>query len=443
MSEINDNAPTYTKIEIDEKSNEPVLVEVNAEKINNDNKIESSNAKKNKEHHIKPPRHAVQLSMKTVFNMATDKTISKRQRIFKVSITLLFIVFVVGVLIYTAYNDFAGNKNMVTWEEIVEIFTSSWQHFIFAVLALFMCFFSKGLKLSILCKSATGKFHFKTCMETGIIGHYYNTVTPLAVGGQPFEIFHLSKHGVTGGTAATLPVVTYFFNQLAFVILTIVALIFMKDNNFLITHVGSITGSIFTVMAIIGLALCLIVPVLILIFCIHPKMVAGLVSLVIKIGNKLRLIKKPKVTKYKILKNVIYNAKSIKKLSKKPFILMLSFLISLLEHVALCSIAYFTLKFFGLKMENTSFALEWVQILQICIILNATISFIPTPGNSGAADISFYELFSSAIAGGLAFPAMMTWRILGFYSFIIIGFLFTTAKTRIDKKLKAKNIQPT
>ncbi|MBQ7924256.1 MAG: flippase-like domain-containing protein, partial [Clostridia bacterium] len=80
-----------------------------------------------------------------------------------------------------------------------------------------MCFVLKGAKLSVFCKSMTGKFHFKTCFETGIIGHYYNNVTPLAVGGRPFEIYHLSKHGVRGGVATSLPIATFFLNQFAFV----------------------------------------------------------------------------------------------------------------------------------------------------------------------------------------------------------------------------------
>ncbi|MBR5192730.1 MAG: flippase-like domain-containing protein [Clostridia bacterium] len=441
MSKQDNNAPIYTKIEVDEKSNEPVLVEVDAKKI-----INTEENAKSEEPKAKKPAHksaGKQLQMKSVFSMATDKAISKRQRTFKLITTLVFIVFIVGVLIFTAYNDFSGVRDgMVSWEQVSEIFSTCWPYLIYALIALFACYLLKGLKLSMLCKTTTGKIHFKTCFETGIIGHYYNSVTPLAVGGQPFEIFHLSKHGVSGGPAATLPVVTFFFNQLGFVVLTIVSLALMTENTFLTSNVDNLTGGVVTAMAITGLVCCLIIPTLVVIFCIFPRLVSTIVAWGIKIGTKLRLIKRPRETEYKILKNVIYNARCIKKIGTKPITLILLFILSVCEHLALTSIAYFTLKFFGFDIVASRGIVEWIQVIQICMILNATISFIPTPGNSGAADISFYALFSAGLAGGLAFPAMMTWRVLNFYSFILIGFVFTTSKNRADKKLLAKNIQP-
>ncbi len=112
------------------------------------------------------------------------------------------------------------------------------------------------------------------------------------------------------------------------------------------------------------------------------------------------------------------------------------------EQLSLCSIAYFTLKFFGFDWSSRTGFTEWLQVVQLCFILYAAISFIPTPGNSGAADLSFYLLFDTGLGlsgtnvyGGLAFPAMIVWRFLSFYSFIIIGFIHTA----IARKRKQKN----
>ena len=68
------------------------------------------------------------------------------------------------------------------------------------------------------------------------------------------------------------------------------------------------------------------------------------------------------------------------------------------------------------------------------MILFASVSFIPTPGNSGAADLSFFLIFDAGLYAGLAFPAMATWRLFCFYSYIIIGFIFATLKKRSDSK---------
>ena len=118
-----------------------------------------------------------------------------------------------------------------------------------------------------------------------------------------------------------------------------------------------------------------------------------------------------------------------------------SFLLSFLEHLSGTSIAYFVLCFFGFNWGGG--LIEWAQVIQICVLINVAISFIPTPGNAGAADLSFYLLFKTGLGlsgneqvSGYAFPAMLVWRVLSFYSTIIIGFTFNKIKKRKDKRNK-------
>jgi uncharacterized protein (TIRG00374 family) len=118
----------------------------------------------------------------------------------------------------------------------------------------------------------------------------------------------------------------------------------------------------------------------------------------------------------------------------RPLVLTSSFLISLIEVLAIDSIAFFTLKFFGYDAVGISSFVEWLQIVQICSILYAAVSFIPTPGNSGAADFSFYWLFQTGLVAGFAFPAMIIWRFLSYYSFIIIGFVFLSINKKREHK---------
>jgi uncharacterized protein (TIRG00374 family) len=113
---------------------------------------------------------------------------------------------------------------------------------------------------------------------------------------------------------------------------------------------------------------------------------------------------------------------------------MLQLLLSLIEQLALASIAYFTLRFYGWDFVNVGGFDEWVMVVQLCFIIYSAVSFIPTPGNSGAADGLFYLLFTVPLSAGLAFPAMLSWRFLSYYSYILIGFIFIRTKKRSEKK---------
>lgn len=436
------------KIEIDDNTLEPTIVEVSAE---HEDMAESAsgaaaaqspgNTGEQKQPSLEEVHNeGKQIVMNKLFGINEKETVSRRQKIFKKVFTALFVVLVVGVLALTFYHDFfSGTHEAPKPGELAAILSESWFYILFALLSLFLCFLLKGSKLSLMCRAATKKWHFKTCMETAVVGHYYNYVTPLAVGGQPFEIYHLATHGVSGGVAASLPIATFSLNQFAFVILGIFSLIAYHLNLFGTSQtLLSVFPTTFTVLAIIGLVCCLLMPSLVLLFSMLPKIGQKLVTWVIKIGEKLRIVKKPEETTQKTIKNVQHNAQCLKQLASSPLVFILSFLISFGEQLALCSIAYFTLRFFGFDIPNVNGFVEWLQIVQLCLILYAAISFIPTPGNSGAADLSFYVLFSTGVtfAGG-AFTAMILWRFLSFYSFIIIGFIFTTLKRKADKKRAA------
>ncbi len=375
-----------------------------------------------------------------------DKTIDKRQKVFKNLFTIIFIVFVVCVLLFTAYNDFFSpdeNRNVPEWKDFKLLLVHSWQYLIYALLCLFGGLLIKGLKLAIMCKKMTGSFHYKTCFETGIIGSYYNNVTPLAVGGQPFEIYHLSKHGIHGGVASSLPIAAYITNQFAFVILGLIAVALYSTNALGIPSV--LTGAFpltFTVMATVGIICCSIMPILVILFCFMPRTCSKVVHFAIYLGSKMRIVKDPKKTTIKTIKNIIHNATCLKKLASQPFILIGSFFLSFVEHISNASIAYFSLKAFNFHIDGMGGGMEFLQILQLCFIVFLAVSFIPTPGNAGAADLSFYALFKIGLPQGFAFPAMAVWRGLSFYSYIVIGFVFANLKKRSDKKKQLLNPQP-
>ncbi len=441
---MSENKPIVNRIEVEEGTAEPIIVEVSeSELIEEELKREDENVKeadffKDNENVKSMGKQLVMTSLGITKD--EDKNIGKRQKIFSISLKVVFILFVIGALAFTFYNDFFGdNSERMSSKDIDKILSKNWYYVFCAIGALVACYFLKAFKLSILCKPLSGKFHFKTCFETAIIGHYYNYVTPLAVGGQPFEIYHLSKHGVHGGVASALPIATYVLNQFAYVIMGFVSLIMFKYNTFGLS--STLKGAFpvtFTVMAIVGLSLCMLAPSLVILFSLMPRFGAKIVHLVVALGAKFKIIKDPKKTTYKIIKNVIHNAQCLKKIFRTPISALVCFAMSFLEHFSYASLAFFTLMLFGFGSGNPglmsdSFMQNWAQIVQLAIMLSCAVSFIPTPGNAGAADLSFSLLFNLGLATGLTFTATVVWRCMSFYSFIIIGFIFATVKKRADK----------
>ncbi len=432
------NQTTVKKIEFDAATNEPFVVEISEKEYLEQRASTHSLSEKNDFVKMKSEKGTrSKMAVERALGIKQEANVNKRQRLFKNIVTIAFIVLVVAILAYTAYTDFfASGKRFPSIEELLAIFAQGWPFLICAILCLTLTYLCKGSKLSIMCKSLTGKAHFRTCVETGIIGVYYNNVTPLAVGGQPFEIYHLSKHGVHGGVAASLPIATFFLNQFAFVILGIVSLVLFNANTLNTpAHITGVFPTVFNALAIIGLVCCIAMPSVVVLFSVLPKVGAKIVHFIIKIGSKLRIVKNPKETTAKTIKTVVHNSHCLKKIATNPLVFFSTFFLSFVENLASTSIAYFCLKAFGYNNPEVSPIIEWLQVVTICFILYSSITFIPTPGNSGAADLSFFLLFSAGIqAAGLAFPSMLTWRLLSFYSTLIIGFIFATIKKKADAK---------
>ena len=426
-----DDTPIIEKFEIDEKTSELKIVELTEKQLKKEEAKNTPDALEKKQRKEKLAKES-QMVMKQIWGLDVEKTTNKKQRRLKILSSVFFISVVVGVLVYTFINDFLSGERLPPIGEVFSKLAGNWYYLLFAVMSVLACYLFKGLKLSVLCKYLTKKWHFKTCVETCIVGLYYNNITPLAVGGQPFEIYHLSKHGVHGGVASSLPILTFFQNQLAFVVLGATSLLLLSKNVLSIpTNMLGALPAVTSVLAVVGLCLCIFMPLLVVTFSIMPRVGAKLVKLVFFIAKKLKLLKKPEETQYKTMKTVISNSRCIKQSASNPFIFSGTFFISFLEQFANCSIAYFTLKFFGFNWGGG--ILEWLQVVQLCMILYAGISFIPTPGNSGAADLSFFLLFKTGLGSGYAFTAMLLWRFLSYYLHIIIGFVFTTSKKRYDK----------
>ena len=62
----------------------------------------------------------------------------------------------------------------------------------------------------------------------------------------------------------------------------------------------------------------------------------------------------------------------------------------------------------------------YIDIFFMCVYTYAAVTYIPTPGNAGAAEGTFYALFKTLKSGNI-FWAMLIWRFLSYYMFLATG----------------------
>ena len=372
----------------------------------------------------------------------TDPTTVKpsgKKRVAKIVFTVLFIVAMVAIIAYTAVHDFTGEN--VSNDRVLELIGENW-YYLFVLLGLFaLTILIETVKIFLMIRKTTRTYQFGTAFKCASLSKFYDYVTPLGSGGQPFQMYYLAKHGVPTGPAGAIPIGTLFLTQFSFFICAIVSFIVGVPTEIVPTSIR--------IVAYFGAVFYIIVPLFLVTFSFMPKAGHKVIAWGVKVCAKLRICKKPEEWIAKGNRAIDNNRKNMGILIKSKRVLIAGTLLSFLLVIAQCSMPFFSLLLIsdvstllesGVFMAKTPFEL-WFEVTRIAFFIYCAITFIPTPGNSGAADGTFYGLFRSVLATvvGASFTCMMVWRVFSFYMYLLLGvivLLSIKVTERINKRKK-------
>ena len=357
----------------------------------------------------------------------TEDAIAKKKTKNKKIFNLLFFLFNI-ILVVAVFYNFAKEQGGV--QPLSTLFANKpkWRFLWVAVGLYAIAVIFNTLKFSFLIHSKTGKFRLWFSFKLATIGRYYDHITPLGSGGQPFEIYYLKKNGYGGDIATAIPLAKYMVWQIAFMIICTFILIAYGPNYS--------TSPIVLICAWIGLALIMLLFLFVLFMSITKKFGASLVVGVLKLLNKMHLIKDYRKVLIKVLKFVKQYQYCIKTFAKSPWTILSVLFASIGSLLSNALIAYFILIAF-----NTTANISWWDIVCKCFICDLAVCFMPMPGGSGATELSFNALLGSLFTEGTLFWGILIWRFLTYYLYIIQGAIVLICE--MFKKKKDKTDPPT
>ncbi len=351
-------------------------------------------------------------------NDVTNKK-DKKKRIITLVITIVINLTIVG---FIAGRELINNSGDSSKFDISGI--NVW-FLLFGIASFLVALFADFMKYKRMLMRAGGRYDPRGAFEVATYGKYADNITPFGAGGQPFQIHYLHKRGYSSGAASAVTIAGFLTQQIAFIIVAIVVLILypqmLESLSFL------------KVATFVGLGFYAILPVTIIIFAIVPKPFAIFLRFIMKIGQKLHIVKDCESRTNKVVSALNEYVSIIKDMIKRPVFLFIVFFWSIVYQIGILSTPYFAMKAFGGNVD-------YFTIFSMTVYIYLAITIIPTPGNSGVAEGSFYLVFSS-LEGGALFWAMILWRALVYYSWIIIG-LFVVMRIAIKNTLKFKREVP-
>lgn len=330
-----------------------------------------------------------------------------KKKVRKIIMTIVFIAFNAAVIIATAVNEFSGSNNAA---ELNEVHLNGW-----LIIPAALCFMAMitleywKYALMIMESTKPGDFTWREAWKIGwrtvMIGRYYDRITPAAVGGQPAQILNLRRTGkIPLGSTTAIPIFSMISGQITFIAIAIPCFL-----------IGSFSGAspVLMTTAWIGLAFYAFWPVMVVGSAISPKFTAKVINLFVRLLAGLRIVKDKEKTIKKVENEVKEYVDNVKLIAKSPRVIFGVLLMSFFSNILISLVPYFVLIAFGGNID-------FMECFMLSVAIQSAVYYVPTPGNSGVAEGTFYVVFSR-LSTGYVFWAMLVWRFFSYYIYIIVG----------------------
>ena len=271
------------------------------------------------------------------------------------------------------------------------------------------------------------KSHF-VGFRLAIMGFYYNLVTPFASGSQPIQIYVLNKYKVPLSKSTGIITNKTILYQ---VVITLYCSLFIFLN------INKLQYDLKTVIPFVVLGLGVNLFTFIIAFlailntpkikrCCH-KFVAYLV--------KFKLFKFLKIKEDRIDTFIDEYTEAIKFFMKNKKLLIITVILTVIQIACYFSVAYWIYKAFNLN------GYSFIYLMTLQVYLYMAISPIPTPGNIGANELAFFNIFKRVFPQTLLGYAVFLYGGFMYYLILILSGIFTIySHYRMDKKMECGKI---
>lgn len=358
---------------------------------------------------------------------------------------LMLVLIVVSVVIMFTMINYISNDDTKSFAAMIKEISLPYLFLFLGVVVLFMIM--ESMKYAYLLKISTGKFRLRNSIKTMFLGRYYDGITPLGTGGQPFQIYYLhKKNDIPAGIATAIPLVRFIVSTIVFCLVAIVLFIFVGHNNWLDGWGGGWSGDIVLAIAIIAMAFNFFVPIIMVFVSLFPRLGKKMIVKLVGFLSKIKLVKH----RYPTMKKYVYEAgeyrKSMKLLFTKWWKLLPLAAICIIETVLYLTLPYMALLAIEGPAITDRHLMLWLQTCCFTMISYYAASLVPTPGNSGASEAMTTLVFLAAAntipgIGSVLGWVILLWRFANYYLYILSGIgisIFEIIRSAVRRKRAAK-----
>jgi len=266
-----------------------------------------------------------------------------------------------------------------------------------------------SLRLMLVVSQFRIRLTFLQAFYNSAVGIFFLNITPMSAGGQPFQIYHLSRVGVPAATATNV-IMSRFVEQA--VTSLCISLFFLTQISWIASTLR--TGSVFMY---IGLGVSLSATLLLVTLLIRPHFI-GRLAIALEHTAVGRLVGRvsgvhgwaPKLHRWS--HRLRENVRML--WSEKTWVMILDILGGVVNVVLHAWSLQFVLEgVVGLKLSFVAVVITYVILWQV-------VFYVPTPGASGGVEGAFALVYSGMTnALGSTIIAILVWRLATYYLLLL------------------------
>jgi len=252
---------------------------------------------------------------------------------------------------------------------------------------------------------------FMKSIKAAMIGQFFGSVTPFQTGAQPAIFYALVDEGIDPGSASSILLMKFIVHQTTMTVYSFIIIV-LKFNYFK----PMISGLYY--LCLLGFAFNLGIILISVMFSINRTFTKKILFGIFKLLSKIKLMKSSEKFEKKTEKslndfhnNSVLIAKNYKAIIKVATINAMQLTV------------FYVIPYFIYRSFNLSSASLWNMLAAQTLVM-MIVSITPLPGGSGGAEGGFTLIFSMFFKEK-TLPAIVLWRIITYYSCIIVGALFT------------------
>ena len=258
----------------------------------------------------------------------------------------LFIAATLGLIVIIAFS----NSDLTNaWEAL---FTLKTEWLLCALLGWFGYMFFDMLGLYYFLRKQRYPVSFAYATYVTLLGFYYCNITPGSSGGQPMQVYYLSKRKIPVPISTSALSIKFLALQIMVVVITTV--LWACNARYINEQMPNVKWFIY-----IGYGLNFLSIPLILLVALHRPIVQAIILFFIRVGTKLRLIKRPEETIVRLDAGMDMYHMSIMRLMRFPKRMIWQLLFAGLSLLSLMSIPLSVYHAFGQS------GVHWYQILAV------------------------------------------------------------------------------